>query len=222
MDLTQIRARIDEVDGLLLRNLDDRARLTDLVSLHKGEELLPLRPAREAQVLRRLLAENTTCHPAMIVRVWREIISYSLHQQQPGLRIALLGDHLTVDLARGRFGSAWPLKRFKTATDVIKEAGEFGCVGVIDLDTMKKWDFSLPDGVVIFGFLPELRADGLPCSVCIGRLSLLPSGDDITFSTSPRLGRTPFHQMVLGLYAYEGWIDPATPGVIGIAPRPLS
>ena len=86
--LDAVRQRIDALDTELLRLVDERASLARIVAAAKqaaGDgDKFALRPAREAAILRRLIAaERTTASPSLIVRVWREMIGDSLSVQGP-------------------------------------------------------------------------------------------------------------------------------------------
>src|SRR6185436_19895380 len=85
--LEDIRRRLDAIHGDLLRLLDERAGLARAVAEAKAAAgdagRFGLRPARETEILRRLLASKDRKHasPSLVVRIWREFISDSLAQQ---------------------------------------------------------------------------------------------------------------------------------------------
>src|SRR5688500_17925229 len=86
--LDAVRQRIDALDTELLRLVDERASLARIVAEAKraaGDgDKFALRPAREAQILRRLIAaERGAANPSLIVRIWREMIGDSLSVQGP-------------------------------------------------------------------------------------------------------------------------------------------
>lgn len=96
MELTELRAAIDEVDDELLALLRRRAEISRRVgAFKKGEGGPVFRPEREHAVLDRLLRLNheSSGEPLPddhIARIWREIFSSSRALQQP-LRVAFLG-----------------------------------------------------------------------------------------------------------------------------------
>src|SRR5689334_12642253 len=83
--LDQVRARIDAVDAELLRLIDERAALAEEVMKAKreaGQFNFGLRPARETQVIHRLLAMTRKAADAgLVVRLWREIMGHNLNRQ---------------------------------------------------------------------------------------------------------------------------------------------
>jgi chorismate mutase/prephenate dehydratase len=90
--LSELRQRIDEVDGQLLDLLGERGRLVLEVGAYKHATNAPVwRPEREAQILRRLAERNPGPLPdAAIAAVWREVIS-GCRELERRLRVAYLG-----------------------------------------------------------------------------------------------------------------------------------
>lgn len=93
-DLAAARERIDHIDKTIQELIAERARWAQQVGRAKG----PLKPAldyyrpeREAQVLRRVVDRNEgPLSDEVLVRLFREIMSACLAQQEP-LRIGYLG-----------------------------------------------------------------------------------------------------------------------------------
>jgi chorismate mutase len=84
--LDEVRARIDGIDGELLSLLDERAGLAQAVAEAKRRADpaggFGLRPEREAQVIRALLARpRRAASPALVLRLWRELMAESLALQ---------------------------------------------------------------------------------------------------------------------------------------------
>ena len=93
-DLSELRAKIDAIDEQLHALLNERARLAQQAGISKhqdGHTVDFYRPEREAEVLRRALERNRgPLRDEEIVRVFREIMSACLAQQEP-LKVAFLG-----------------------------------------------------------------------------------------------------------------------------------
>ena len=86
--LARLRRQIDEIDDQIHDLLMQRTEVAGKIGAQKGRGRGPMRPGREATVLRRLVARHRGGLPrALIVRIWREIFSAN---------IALQGD-LAVD-----------------------------------------------------------------------------------------------------------------------------
>src|SRR5215469_9374004 len=96
--LEAVRARIDAVDEQIQRLINERAKLAQLVGISKsrdGHTVDFYRPEREAQVLRRARERNRgPLRDEEVVRLFREIMSACLAQQEP-LKVAYLGPEAT-------------------------------------------------------------------------------------------------------------------------------
>ncbi|HEV2268941.1 MAG TPA: prephenate dehydratase [Steroidobacteraceae bacterium] len=96
--LEAVRERIDSVDEQIHRLINERAKLAQLVGISKsrdGHTVDFYRPEREAQVLRRARERNRgPLRDEEVVRLFREIMSACLAQQEP-LKVAYLGPEAT-------------------------------------------------------------------------------------------------------------------------------
>jgi chorismate mutase len=87
--LETIRREIDEIDAALLRLLDNRFAAVEKVRAAKNHKSQPgnsspMRPAREAIVLRHLIEMDASRVPAELrLRLWRAIVSSSSLSQAP-------------------------------------------------------------------------------------------------------------------------------------------
>ena len=92
--LARIRKRIDELDSQTQALIAERASLAAEVRAAKGElggAAAYYRPDREAQVLRKVIERNQgPLSDAVMLRLFREIMSACLAQQEP-MRVAYLG-----------------------------------------------------------------------------------------------------------------------------------
>jgi chorismate mutase / prephenate dehydratase len=92
--LDEVRERIDSIDERIHALINERAQLAQLVGISKhadGHTVDFYRPEREAQVLRRARERNKgPLRDAEILRLFREIMSACLAQQEP-LKVAFLG-----------------------------------------------------------------------------------------------------------------------------------
>ena len=109
--LVEARTRIDSIDQQLQSLISERARWAQQVGRAKGPLKAAVeyyRPEREAQVLRGVIDRNDGPLPnAELVRLFREIMSSCLSQQQP-LKIGFLGPEGTFSeqAVRKHFGHA--------------------------------------------------------------------------------------------------------------------
>lgn len=177
------------VDSELLKLLDERAGLAAAVAEAKKAAgsggKFGLRSAREAQVLRHLLAQpREAATPQLIVRIWREIIGDSLSRQGPFHLAVWGGKHQarTVELARLRFGVAPAMAMVDKPEQALAAAKTPGGVAVLSLDGGHGWwgrMLTLPT-LRAFAALPDLNAWGPTAAIAVAEIAVEPSGRDQT------------------------------------------
>lgn len=187
--LDAVRARIDQVDAELLRLIDERASLAAAVAQAKRAAgdggKFGLRPGREAQVMRRLLGrERAAATPALIVRVWRELIGDSLSRQGP-FELSVWGgkaEARVLEMARRRFGDTPPLTLTAKPEDALAGARRPGGVAILALAPDNAWWGRLlaEPGLNVFATLPCLTAWGPTSALAVGAVSVEPTGADQT------------------------------------------
>ena len=195
--LNDVRARIDAVDSALLELVEERAALARRVAEAKaaagGPASFGLRPAREAQVLRRLLAmPRKASTDALVIRIWRELMGESLALQGPFQLCVWGGPHLvrTVELARLRFGAAPPLATAESPEDALAAARRLGGVAVLSLETEGAWwgRILAEPKIRVFSSLPCLKAWGPISALAVADTPIEPSGADETFWVTDATG----------------------------------
>src|SRR5258708_27052457 len=85
-DLEQLRRRIDEIDDRLQDLLAERINIVSRVAAHKrgGNRLAAHQPAREAEIIRRLISRNHGQFPPLtLVRMWRELLAATTRLHRP-------------------------------------------------------------------------------------------------------------------------------------------
>jgi chorismate mutase len=108
----EIDALDDAVHDLLMRRAGVVARLAGSRAKATGPTL---RPGREAQVLRRLLARNEGPLPAAaVIRLWRDLFAASTGLQAPFSVAVFATRPEEMRLAREHFGALTPLRRVTT------------------------------------------------------------------------------------------------------------
>ena len=189
-DLAQVRARLDVLDGQLLKLVDERASLANAVAAAKqaagDADKFALRPAREAQVLRRLLATpRQGATEALTVRLWRELIGDSLARQGP-FHLSVFGGAdpaRAVDQARMRFGNAPPIEMAATPEAALASAKTLGGVAVLSLASERPWwgRMLVEPEVKVFAALPCLAQWGPTGALAAAQVEIEPTGADQTF-----------------------------------------
>lgn len=188
--LEAVRARLDALDSELLRLLDERAGLAAAVAAAKraaGDgDRFGLRPGREAQVLRRLLAEpRESADTGLVVRIWREIMGENLSRQGP-FHLAVWGgkaEARAVELARLRFGAAPALALAAKPEDALAAARTPGGVAVLALAPDNAWWGRLlaEPRTQVFATLPCLNEWGPLAAFAVAEVEVEPTGADQTF-----------------------------------------
>ncbi len=192
-----VRARIDAIDEAVHRLLMERAAVVAPLAALKAKASPDggrgdfIRPAREALILRRLVARHEGPVPAsVIVHVWRELIAANLHLQGPFSVHVPAGDLDLRDLARASFGVMTPLADYARAEAVLAAvASTPGAVGLLPVPVMgtPPWwrgldaaSSSAAEAPRIVGRLPFLAADPVAPAYVLACVSLQASGADTT------------------------------------------
>jgi chorismate mutase / prephenate dehydratase len=123
--LPALRDELDALDDRILALLMERAAVVERVAAIKQGG--PLRPGREAAILRRLLARHSGAFPrSAVVRVWREIFASSIAQQQ-NFSVAVCDpamDGRFAAAAREHLGALTPLRVYRSSAQAIGEVVE--------------------------------------------------------------------------------------------------
>ncbi len=121
--LASLRAELDDIDAALHDLLMRRAAVVERVAALKGGGIA-LRPGREAQIIRRLLARHAGHLPAhSLVRIWRELLAGTC-AIQGNFAIAVCDseqDGGLVQLAREQFGALTPLRQHRSPAQALAE-----------------------------------------------------------------------------------------------------
>jgi len=188
--LDAVRARIDAIDSELLKLIDERSALARDVAAAKAAagdaDRFGLRPVRETEVLRKLLStRRAAARPALVVRIWRELMADSLSLQGP-FHIAVWGGRdpgRAMELARMRFGAAPAIRQVAKPEDALAAARTRGGVAALALAPDTAWWARLlaEPKLKVFTTLPCLTAWGPLTALGVAEVEVEPTGDDRTF-----------------------------------------
>ncbi|MFN3511582.1 MAG: chorismate mutase [Phenylobacterium sp.] len=205
--LDAVRARIDVIDQELLKLVDERAALAREVAAAKAAagdaDKFGLRPGRETQLLRRLLAlPRQAASAALVVRLWRELIGDSLSRQGP-FHLSVFGGRdpiRAVEAARLRFGVAPSLKTAARPEDAFAAAKTLGGVAVLSLASDAPWWGRLlaEPRLKVFAALPCLSAWGPTTALAVAEVEVEPTGQDRTFWVTDAPGSAAAVEAALG------------------------
>lgn len=122
-ELARLRAEIDRIDDDVVALLLERIAVVGRIgaaktAAHVQQTGIALRPAREAEIIRRLAHKaGPTLPAAALTRMWRELLAVTTRLQTP-LNVAFLSDPTlpeVKELARDHFGALTPLVAVETA-----------------------------------------------------------------------------------------------------------
>ncbi|MFN0192997.1 MAG: chorismate mutase [Aestuariivirga sp.] len=186
--LAEIRREIDEIDDGLIELLEQRFAATERVRLAKSSAatVLPIRPAREAEILRRLVkrAEGQLSSD-LVLRIWRAILSASTLAQAP----------LTIHVSRRLNSSVGLRLRIRdhfgpAAVEECKDEGQAllqvnaapGDLCIVEPDSSWVEPFLEGQGgrAQVIGVLPVLRDEETPKLLIFGNARAEATGDDQT------------------------------------------
>jgi len=123
--LDNIRQKIDTIDNTIHDLLMERAALASSIAAEKRKRGMPVvHPAREARMVRRLLARHHGALPKQAVtRIWRELVS-AVSMLQSGLTASFYSHKARSDdlkIVTDYFGSILPVKRSESIAAVIND-----------------------------------------------------------------------------------------------------
>ncbi len=194
--LDEIRKKIDALDDKIHDLLMERADLIVHVSEEKkksGTQIV--QPAREAKMIRRLLARHKGPLPeSAIVKIWRELVG-AVSLLQTGLKVSVSNnaDHAWAwDMAKEYFGSVLPMVKASAPIAAISAVREdeasFAVVPWPQDEDNPWWPFlANPEHdirivcAMPYGLTKEQSNGARDRAVVISKTDYAPSGDDRTF-----------------------------------------
>ena len=219
--LDKLRQEIDRLDDSLHDMLMQRTEVVERIrSLKDDCNIALLHPAREAEILRRLVSRHHGRFPkTALVRIWREMIG-GMIGLQGGMSVAVYMPDRGVgylELARDHYGAYAPMIPLRSPGQVVRAVAEGSAtVGVMpmpDSEDAEAWWVTLmgdsADMPRIIARLPFAgpgpgRGDGLE-ALCIGRIASEATGYDrswLALETIPDISRARLRS-VLGAAGIE-------------------
>ena len=192
MRLDDLRLEIDDLDDRIHDLLMRRAEIASMVGESKRKQAgdgAPrlFRPAREARVLRRLLARHRGPLPRAVVQdVWRAIIAGNLLLQ--GKMVVAAPPGVSARLARDHFGSCVDLQEAPAAGAALDAVSRGrAAVAVLPFPGCPAGDGSgwwpaLAEhpGLHVVGQIPVFRSASSPSAALVAEQVLEPSDVDVT------------------------------------------
>lgn len=189
--LQALRQELDDLDDALLALLAKRFAITAQVKSFKRAthttSTSPLRPAREAQILRRLLAKAKVdgLNRDMVLRLWRAILTQSSSEQAP-MTIHVAKKAASGVATRLRLRDHFPnlpVEEWRDDAQVLMQVNASpGDVCVIETDG--PWIEAFVSGQAgmaqVIGALPVVAEDKMPKLLIIGNAPQEATGRDET------------------------------------------
>jgi chorismate mutase / prephenate dehydratase len=233
--LGDIRREIDRIDDDILGLIAERLAAVDRVRAYKaqapGATTSPIRPGREAQILRRLMEQAKGQVPAdLCFRVWRALIAAATLKQAP-VRIhgsaAFFSSAAAQTLLREYFGPSAFADHPGEAIAfeaLSRNPGDLAAVA-IDAPWSKAWMEGHAGSAQVIGVLPFLTTQATPRLLIFGHAAAEPTGADETLVlTDGQLPRDfspqPLWQMKVGelqLTSLPGFLSEHNAPLVGLA-----
>jgi chorismate mutase len=124
LQLGALRAELDRIDDAIHDLLMQRAQVVERVGALVAKGKVPLRPGREASIIRRLLARHQGKLPRRVLpRIWRELLAATTAMQASYAIAVCQADPATgfIACAREHFGALTPLRVHRTPAQAIGE-----------------------------------------------------------------------------------------------------
>lgn len=191
--LSEIRQELDEIDDALHDLIMRRAGVAAHVAAAKKAKGLPIRPSREAAMLRRLSGRHESNFPiTSLARMWHEMIA-AFTMIQADYRITVFADeaHVSIwDMARDQYGSQTRIGSVGTRREALMQVmsgeADLAVLPPPEEDESETWWTSLavPGAPVIMQSLPfagvgNLRGPKMR-AVGVAAIELEPTGDDLS------------------------------------------
>jgi chorismate mutase len=208
-DLEQLRRSIDEIDDRLLDLLIERIGVVSRIGelKRKGGGVAAHQPAREAEIIRRLVERTRGAFPpATLVRMWRELLAATVGQQG-AFAVAVYAPPAAPgywDLARDHYGSLTTMTAHPSTAQVVRAViDDRAAIGVLpmpqdgDADPWWLHLLSVPERApqvitrLPFGSRGNARSDGA-AALAIGRGTRQPTDLDrtlIVIENAPDISR---------------------------------
>lgn len=188
--LADIRRDIDRIDNDILELIAQRLAVVDRVRAYKakvpGGPASPIRPGREALILRRLIDQSRDRVPAdLCFRIWRALISASTLKQAP-VRIhgsaSFFASAAAPSLLREYFGASPFAEHPDDAAALAALARNPGDLAAVALDGpwAKAWLQGHAGPTQVIWVLPFLAATAVPRLLVFGHAAAEPTGADET------------------------------------------
>lgn len=174
--LAALRREIDRLDDAMLALVEQRvAAAMGIAELKRSdtEPRLRLRPAREAAVIERMVAQAKMAPERLVRQVWREIMASCLGLQVNTELVlhAVRQPAQLADAMRRRFGGAAPMSVADSAAAALSAARDREAVAIVELDPTSDWWTALAGDPTLAIFECLRDGDGHLIGLAVGRIA---------------------------------------------------
>ena len=185
--LHKLRNAIDQIDAEILQLIAHRMTLSDEVIAAKNGETA-FRPGREAALVRRLAAMDSDMEPAVILGIWRQIMTASLTRQNKDLIFAV--HQAALPAAIWHMGSALSARHcddFGSVLALLNSAGcRYGLVPATKDDTALAQAICATPKIYIMARTPLFPIPTVTPAYILADYLPDESGDDISLFAVPQ------------------------------------
>lgn len=242
--LKEIRSEIDAIDRALLELLERRFAAIGLIKRWKeergAEASSPIRPAREAEILRRLeRLRGEAVPPELMVRLWRGIMAAATAAQADvTIHVSgeIGGNAGLRDLVREHFAGLTVEEHDGIEQAIRAAAAKPADIAAVSTDSDWVAPVVKQKRLKVIGMLPLLaKPKAVPRLLMLGQVKAEPTGQDQTLIALPPGGEAPAGALWIAAagdfrcIALSGFLDETSPvlkdaghaAILGQCPSPL-
>ena len=214
--LHKLRESIDQIDAEILQLISRRLTLSDEVIAAKNGEAA-FRPGREAALIRRLAALDSSMPPTVLLGIWRQIMAASLRRQNNDLTFAV--HEAALSSATWHLGSALTVRQCDDFDLVlallVSTQCRYGLVPAEHHDNALAQAMTAAPDIYIMARTPLFPIPTLPPAYILADYLPDESGDDISLFAVPEEDNS------LQVVAVDGYFDEHIPPSCGVGARLL-
>lgn len=148
--LDELRREIDRLDDNIQDLLIQRTAAVERIGALKGDDTIYLRPGRQAEILRRLVARHHGRYPRVaLTRLWNEMMGALVALQGPFTLAVYMPERGAgyLELARDQYGAYTPCTPFRSVGQVVRAvadgAATVGILPMPDREGVEPWWMTL-------------------------------------------------------------------------------
>lgn len=191
-DIVDVRAQIDAIDANIAKLIAQRCALSAAVGAAKrgaGDHAFGWRPARETEIVRTILKNETSLDPALVSCVWRALISANLAAQG---NLVIVAAPESLSAARASFSVGVDVHTVSNHDEVLAMvASNDHAIGFLLWPTSDvRWWVDLAtksfEGVHVCAAAPNSHGNATPSTLLVAQRRPEPTGFDVSLLAGPQ------------------------------------